>query len=318
MNTIAVLTSGGDSPGMNACIRSVVRYGISAGLKVYGVMRGYTGLIENDMTLMTERSVGNIIHVGGTILKTSRCKEFMTDEGVDTAAQNLKSRGIDGLVVIGGDGSFRGARELAKRGILVACIPGTIDNNLFYTDYTLGFDTAVNTVVDLVNNVRDTSISHDRVSIVEVMGAGCGDIALTAGLASGADVILVPEVKWSVDDVCHKLANARKHNKQCSIIVLSEHVCDPNDLAKMIQVKSGIECRSVILGHVQRGGSPTAFDRNLGSRCGAKAVEMLLQGECGVVGYKNGKIIYVSIEDALHGNRKFNMNDYILAQKLSF
>lgn len=318
MNTIAVLTSGGDSPGMNACIRSVVRFGIASGLKVFGVMRGYTGLIENDMFQMTERSVGNIIHVGGTILKTARCKEFMTDEGVDLAAQNLKARGIDGLVVIGGDGSFRGARELAKRGILVACIPGTIDNNLFYTDYTLGFDTAVNTVVDLINNVRNTSVSHDRVSIVEVMGAGCGDIALNAGLASGADVILVPEVKWSIDSVCQKLLNAKKRKKQCSIIVLSEHVCDPNDLAKMIQTKTEIECRTVILGHVQRGGSPSTFDRNLGSLCGAKAVEMLIQGECGVVGYRNGKIIYVSIEDALHGTRKFDINKYILAQKLSF
>lgn len=318
MKTIAVLTSGGDSPGMNACIRSVVRYGISQGLRVFGVHRGYNGLIEDDMTLMTERSVGNIIQIGGTILKTARSKEFMTSEGIEKAIQNLKKRGIEGLVVIGGDGSFRGARELANRGILVACIPGTIDNNLFYTDYTLGFDTAVNTVVDLVNNVRDTSVSHDRVSIVEVMGAGCGDIALTAGLAAGADVILVPEVKWSIDDVCAKLSNARKHGKECSIVILSEHVCDPNDLAKMISLKSGIECRSVILGHVQRGGSPSAFDRNLGTRCGAKAVEMLIQGECGVVGYRNGKIIYVSVEEALHGTRKFNMNEYILAQKLSF
>lgn len=318
MNTIAILTSGGDSPGMNACIRSVVRYGISQGLKVYGVKRGYAGLIEDDIIQMTERSVGNIIQLGGTILKTARCKEFMTAEGVDKAVSNLKNRGIDGVVVIGGDGSFRGARELANRGILVACVPGTIDNNLYYTDYTLGFDTAVNTVVDLINNVRATSVSHDRVSIVEVMGAGCGDIALTSGLATGADVILVPEVKWSIDDVCLKLDRARKHGKECSIIILSEHVCDPNDLAKMISIKCGIECRSVILGHIQRGGSPSAFDRNLGTQCGARCVDMLMQGECGVVGYKNGKMIFVSIEDALHGNRKFNMDQYMLAQRLSF
>lgn len=318
MKSIAVLTSGGDCPGMNACIRSVVRYGISQGLKVYGIMRGYAGLIEDDFKLMTERSVGNIIQLGGTFLKTARCKEFMQPEGVDQAVQNLKKRGIDGLVVIGGDGSYKGARELAKRGIIVACVPGTIDNNLRYTDYTLGFDTAVNTVVDLVNNVRDTSISHDRVTIVEVMGAGCGDIALNAGLAAGADVILVPEVKWSIDDVCHKLSEARRTGKECSIIVLSEHVCDPSDLAKMIQAKSGIECRSVILGHVQRGGDPSAFDRNLATRCGAKCVDMLLQGESGAAGFKNGKIIFVPIEDAINGTRKFNMELYVLAQRLSF
>ncbi len=318
MNNIAVLTSGGDSPGMNACIRSVVRYGISQGLKVYGVRRGYAGLIEDDIVLMTERSVGNIIHVGGTMLKTARCKEFTTSAGVDKAVENLKKRNIDGIVVIGGDGTFKGARELIKRGILVAGVPGTIDNNLFYTDYTLGYDTAVNTVVDLVNNVRDTSMSHDRVSIIEVMGAGCGDVALSAGLAAGADVILVPEVKWSIDDVCDKLNKAKKCGKQCSIIILSEHVCDPNDLAKMITVKSGLDCRSVILGHVQRGGSPTAFDRNLGTNYGAKAVEKIMQGESGVVGFRGGKYIFVPIEDAFKQNRKFNMDEYILAQRLSF
>lgn len=318
MNNIAVLTSGGDSPGMNACIRSVVRYGISQGLKVYGVRRGYAGLIEDDIILMTERSVGNIIHVGGTMLKTARCKEFTTPAGVDKAVENLKKRNIDGVVVIGGDGTFKGARELINRGILVAGVPGTIDNNLFYTDYTLGYDTAVNTVVNLVNNVRDTSMSHDRVSIIEVMGAGCGDVALSSGLAAGADVILVPEVKWSIDDVCDKLNKAKKCGKQCSIIILSEHVCDPNDLAKMITVKSGLDCRSVILGHVQRGGSPTAFDRNLGTNYGAKAVERIMQGESGVVGFRGGKYIFVPIEDAFKQVRKFDMDEYILAQRLSF
>ena len=318
MNNIAVLTSGGDCPGMNACIRSVVRYGISQGLKVFGVNRGYQGLIDDDIKLMTERTVGNIIHMGGTILKTARCKEFMTPEGVDKAVENLKKRKIDGIVVIGGDGTFKGARELEKRGILIACVPGTIDNNLYYTDYTLGYDTATNTVVNLINNVRDTSVSHDRVTIVEVMGAGCGDLALNAGLAAGADVILVPEVKWSIDEVAEKLLEAKKHGKQCSIICLSEHVCDPADLAKMIQVKSGIESRFVILGHVQRGGIPTAFDRNLATNFGAKAVEHLMQGECGVVGFRFGKYIFVSVEEALNGNRKFNVDEYLLAQRLSF
>ncbi len=318
MKNIAVLTSGGDSPGMNACIRAIVRYGISEGLKVFGVARGYSGLVGDEIVLLSERSVGNIIHTAGTILKTSRCKEFMTSEGVDKAVFNLKKKNIDGVIVIGGDGSMKGARELSKRGIKVACVPGTIDNNLFYTDYTLGFDTAVNTVVDLINNVRNTSLSHDRVSIVETMGAGCGDIALESGLAAGADVILVPEVAWSVDDVCKRLIDAKKHNKQCSIIVVSEHVCDPADLAKMISQKCGIECRSLILGHVQRGGTPTAFDRNLGSLLGEKCVQMLLQGECGAAGYKNGKVIFVDIDSALSGTRKFDQEKYTLAQRLSF
>ncbi len=318
MNRIAVLTSGGDSPGMNACIRSVVRYGISQGLKVYGVRRGYAGLIEGDIKEMTERSVGNIIQTGGTILKSARCKEFMTAEGIEKAIDNLKKLNIDGLVVIGGDGSMRGAKELIERGICVACVPGTIDNNLFYTDYTLGFDTAVNTVVDLINNIRDTSMSHDRVSIVETMGAGCGDIALNAGLAVGADVILVPEVKWSIDDVCEKLIRAKKQGKLFSIIVLSEHVCDPNDLVKMISNKCEMDSRAVILGHIQRGGAPSTFDRNLGSLTGAKCVDMLLQEVSGVAGYKNGKIIYVSIDEALNSTRKFDIDKYNLAQRLSF
>ncbi len=318
MNKIAVLTSGGDSPCMNACVRAVVRYGISQGLKVFGVRRGYAGLIEDDIFAMSERSVGNIIQTGGTILKTARCKEFLTQEGQNKAIENLKKHEIDGLVVIGGDGSMRGAKELISRGIQVACVPGTIDNNLYYTDYTLGFDTAVNTVVNLINNVRDTSMSHDRVSIIETMGAGCGDLALTAGLAAGADVILVPEVKWSIDDVCEKLIRAKKQGKQFSLIVLSEHVCDPNDLAKMIATKTEMDCRAVILGHVQRGGMPSVFDRNLGSRCGAKCVDMLIQGESGAAGMRNGKIIFVPIDDALHGSRKFDADEYILAQRLSF
>ncbi len=318
MKNIAVLTSGGDSPGMNACIRAVVRYGISQGLNVYGVKRGYSGLIENDMELMTTRSVGNIIQTGGTILKTARCNEFKTEEGLSKALKNLREREIEGLVVIGGDGSFRGAEKLIQNGILCACVPGTIDNNLFYTDYTLGFDTATNTVVNMINNVRDTSMSHDRVSIIETMGAGCGDLALNAGLASGADVIIVPEVNFSVEEICKKLINARNHHKEFSIIVLSEHIIEASELARQITEHCGLECRWLILGHVQRGGSPTAFDRNLGTNFGARAVEELLKNNCGVVGYRDGKYIYVTIEEALNGTRKFNEDEYRLAQKLSF
>ena len=318
MKNIAVLTSGGDSPGMNACIRAVVRYGISQGLNVYGVKRGYSGLIENDMELMTTRSVGNIIQTGGTILKTARCNEFKTEEGLSKALKNLREREIEGLVVIGGDGSFRGAEKLIQNGILCACVPGTIDNNLFYTDYTLGFDTATNTIVNMINNVRDTSMSHDRVSIIETMGAGCGDLALNAGLASGADVIIVPEVNFSVEEICKKLINARNHHKEFSIIVLSEHIIEASELARQITEHCGLECRWLILGHVQRGGSPTAFDRNLGTNFGARAVEELLKNNCGVVGYRDGKYIYVTIEEALNGTRKFNEDEYRLAQKLSF
>ena len=318
MKNIAVLTSGGDSPGMNACIRAVVRYGISQGLNVYGVKRGYSGLIENDMELMTTRSVGNIIQTGGTILKTARCNEFKTEEGLSKALKNLREREIEGLVVIGGDGSFRGAEKLIQNGILCACVPGTIDNNLFYTDYTLGFDTATNTVVNMINNVRDTSMSHDRVSIIETMGAGCGDLALNAGLASGADVIIVPEVNFTVEEICKKLINARNHHKEFSIIVLSEHIIEASELARQITEHCGLECRWLILGHVQRGGSPTAFDRNLGTNFGARAVEELLKNNCGVVGYRDGKYIYVTIEEALNGTRKFNEDEYRLAQKLSF
>ncbi len=318
MKNIAILTSGGDSPGMNACIRAVVRYGISKGMNVYGIYRGYTGLIDGQIKLMNERSVGNIIQTGGTILKTSRCPEFKTVEGRQKAIANLKKHNIEGLIVVGGDGSFRGARELINSGIVCACIPGTIDNNLFYTDYTIGYDTATNTVVDMINNVRDTSISHDRVSVVETMGAGCGDIALSAGLAAGADAIIVPEIEFNIDDICNKLIRAREHKKEGSIVVLSEHVCDVNELVKTIEEKCKIECRAVILGHIQRGGSPSAFDRNLATKFGVVAVDELIKGESGVVGYKNGKYIYVTIEKALSTKQQFNIGDYMLAERLSF
>lgn len=318
IRNIAVLTSGGDSPGMNACIRAVVRCGIANGLSVYGVYRGYTGLINNEIKLLNERSVGNIIQLGGTFLKTARCKEFMTGEGVDKAVANLRKHNIDALVVIGGDGTFRGANELIKRGIKCACIPATIDNNLFYTNYTIGYDTATNTVTNLINNFRDTSISHDRVSIIEVMGAGCGDIALCSGLAAGADVIIVPEIKLDIDNICDKLMKARKHAKEGSIVILSEKICDINKLAEVIHSRCGLECRTAVLGHLQRGGSPSAFDRNLATRSGAIAVEHLIHDECGVVGYKDGQYIYVSIEEALSAKQVFDLGGYKLAEKLSF
>lgn len=318
MKNIAILTSGGDSPGMNACVRAVVRYGISKGINVYGVSRGYSGLIDGKIKLMDERSVGNIIQTGGTILKTSRCPDFKTKEGREKAIKNLKKFGIEGLVVVGGDGTFRGAKELIKEGIICACIPATIDNNLFYTDFTIGFDTATNTVVNMLNNIRDTSYSHDRITLVEVMGAGCGDIALCSGLAAGADAIIVPEIEFNLDDICNKLIRARKHKKEGSIVVVSEHVCKTSELAGIIEKKCGLECRVVILGHIQRGGSPSAFDRNLAAKYGVVAVDEILKGESGVVGYKDGKYIFVSIDKALSAKQNFNISDYMLAEKLSF
>jgi len=318
MKNIAILTSGGDSPGMNACIRAVVRYGISKGLNVFGIYKGYSGLINGQIKPLNERSVGNIIHTGGTILRTSRCPEFKTEEGQEKAIKNLQKYGIEGLVVIGGDGSYRGAECLIKKGILCACIPGTIDNNLFYTDFTVGYDTASNTIVNMVNYVRDTTLSHDRISIIETMGAGCGDLALTAGLAAGADVIIVPEVEMHIDDVCNKLIRAREHKKEGSIVVVSEKVCNINELAKVIEERCKLECRTVILGHVQRGGSPSAFDRNIAARFGVIAVDELIKGESGAVGQKNGKYIYVPIDKALKTKQNFNVSDFMLAEKLSF
>lgn len=318
MKNIAIITSGGDSPGMNACIRAVVRYGISKGMNVYGVSRGYTGLIDGSITLLNERSVGNIIQTGGTILKTSRCPEFKTEEGRQKAIKNLKKYKIEGLIVIGGDGTFRGANELINQGIVCACIPATIDNNLFYTDYTIGFDTARNTVVNMLNNIRDTSYSHDRITLVETMGAGCGDIALSAGLAAGADAIIVPEIEFNIDDICNKLIRARAHKKEGSIVVVSEHVCDLNELARVIQEKCNVECRTVNLGHIQRGGSPTAFDRNLATKYGVVAVDELVKNNSGVVGIKNNEYIYVSISQAISAKQEFNISDYMLAEKLSF
>ncbi len=318
MKNIAIITSGGDAPGMNACVRAVVRYGISKGLNVYGVYKGYTGLIEGKIKLLDERSVGNIIQTGGTFLRTSRCPEFMTLEGQQKAIKNLQKYGIEALVVIGGDGTFRGANELIRQGIMCACIPATIDNNLFYTDYTIGFDTARNTVVNVINNIRDTSFSHERISVVETMGAGCGDLALSAGLAVGADAIIVPEVQFNIDDICNKLIRAKEHKKEGSIVVVSEKVCDINELAKTIEMRCKMECRTIVLGHIQRGGSPSAFDRNISTRYGVVAVDELLKGESGVVGYKNGKYIYVSIEKALSAKQNFDIGDYMLAEKLSF
>lgn len=319
MKTIGVLTSGGDAPGMNAAIRAVVRTGIYHGLKVMGIERGYNGLINGQIREMDLSSVGDIIHRGGTILRTARCEEFKTEEGRRKALTVLKVFGIEGLVVIGGDGSFRGAQKLSHAGIKTIGIPGTIDNDLAYTDYTIGFDTALNTVLDSVSKIRDTSASHGRANIIEVMGRHCGDIALYAGLAGGAESIIVPEEDFDIDNICKKLIQGKNRGKLHSIIMLAEGIgTNAFELGKEIEEKTGIETRVTILGHVQRGGSPTAFDRIIASKMGAKAVELLMNGKSGrAIGIKNNKLIDMDIDEALAEEKSFDKETYELTDILS-
>lgn len=320
MKTIAVLTSGGDSPGMNAAIRAVVRYGIYNDLKVLGIKEGYKGLMEGNVEEMELSSVANIIQRGGTILRSARSQEFMTERGREKALNILKVFKIDGLVVIGGDGTFKGARDLSLLGVPVIGVPGTIDNDLGYTDYTIGFDTVVNTVVDAIGKIRDTTESHGRASIIEVMGRHCGDIALQAGLAGGADSVIVPEVGLEETNICKKLIDSRNRGKRHSIIIFAEGVGDvtPYELGDLIKKNTDIDTRVTILGHLQRGGSPSAFDRMLASKLGAKAVQLLLDGKSSrLVGRRDGKIIDEDIEVALSIEKVFDEETYKLTDILS-
>ena len=318
MKKIGVLTSGGDAPGMNAAIRSVTRTAIFRNLKVVGIKRGYQGLIEGDIENMNLSSVGDIIHRGGTILRSARSKEFMTEKGFQKALDVLKIFGIDGLIVIGGDGSFKGAKKLSENGFATIGVPGTIDNDLGYTDYTIGFDTAVNTVVNAIGNLRDTSSSHGRANIVEVMGRHCGDIALFAGLAGGAENIIIPEIDFEMDEICKKLISGRNRGKLHSIIIVAEGVGKPYDIAAEIQERTDIETRVTIMGHLQRGGTPTAQDRILASRLGAKGVELLLEGEKGkVVGIKENRIVDLDIDEAFKVDKEIDRGIYELTKILS-
>lgn len=318
MKRIGVLTSGGDAPGMNAALRAVVRVAICSGLKVSGIKRGYQGLIEGDIEDMDVSSVGDIIHRGGTKLRTARCEEFKTPEGLERGLEVLRMFNIDGLVVIGGDGSFQGAKKLANAGFPTIGIPATIDNDLEYTDYTIGFDTALNTVVDAISKVRDTSTSHDRASILEVMGRNCGDIALYAGLAGGAESIIIPELDNDVDDICRKLIQGRNRGKLHNIILLAEGVGKPYDWAETIYEKTGVEVRVSVIGYLQRGGTPTAFDRILASRMGAKAIELLQEGKAGrALGIKGHDIIDLDIDDALDMHKSIDMDLVKTAGQLS-
>lgn len=318
MQKIALLTSGGDAPGMNAAIRAVVRTGIYHNLEVYGIERGYAGLIEGVMHKLNLGSVADIIQRGGTILHTARSKEFMTPEGRQNALDNLKRNEIDGLVVIGGDGSFRGAIELNKLGFPVIGVPGTIDNDIYGTELTIGFDTAINTVIDAINRIRDTATSHERVFLVEVMGRNSGWIALEAGLAGGAESILVPEFEPDYNQIVERIQRGIDRGKRHSIILVAEGVDSAYNVGKRIEEIMGIDIRVTVLGHIQRGGTPTAVDRVIASRMGGMAVELLLKGKSNLMtGIIGKKIVTVSLDDAINKKKELDFEAYNLAGILS-
>ena len=301
VKTIGVLTSGGDAPGMNAAIRAVVRQAITKGLNVKGIKRGYAGLLQEEIIDMHAQDVSDIIQRGGTILQTARCMDFTTPEGQQKGAEICKKHGIDGVVVIGGDGSFKGAQKLAEHGINTIGLPGTIDLDIASTEYTIGFDTAVNTAMEAIDKVRDTSTSHERCSIIEVMGRGAGYIALWCGIANGAEDILLPE-KYNYDEqmIVNHIIENRKRGKKHHIIINAEGIGHSTSMAKRIEAATGLETRATILGHMQRGGSPTCKDRVYASTMGAKAVDLLLEGKTNrVVGYRHGEFVDFDIDEAL-------------------
>jgi 6-phosphofructokinase 1 len=318
MKRIGVLTSGGDSPGMNAAIRAVVRKAIYHGVEVYGIYHGYAGLIAGNIKKLEVGDVGDIIHRGGTMLYTARCPEFKTLEGQLKGIEQLKKHGIEGLVVIGGDGSYQGAKKLTEHGFPCVGVPGTIDNDIPGTDFTIGFDTALNTVIDAIDKIRDTATSHERTYVIEVMGRHAGDIALWAGLAGGAESILIPEADYDMDDIINRLKRGHERGKKHSIIIVAEGVGSGVEFGKRIEEATGFETRVTVLGHVQRGGSPTAFDRVLASRLGARAVELLLEGKGGrCVGIQNNKLVDHDIIEALAQKHTIEQKMYQLSKELS-
>lgn len=318
MRTIGVLTSGGDAPGMNAAIRAVVRYGIYNNINVLGIQRGYRGLVDNDIEKMNLSSVADIIHRGGTTLGTARCERFMTEEGFEEALETIRYRDIDGLVVIGGDGSFKGAKELSEAGVKTIGIPGTIDNDLAYTDYTIGFSTALETILDAISKIRDTSSSHERTIIMEVMGRNCGDLALYSGLAGGAEMVLIPEVDINIEEVAEKITQGMARGKKHSIIMLAEGAGNAYSIRDKINEYIDVPIRCTVLGYIQRGGTPVSYDRLLGSRMGANAVECLIKGNNNVLlGTKKGEIFDMDIEEALNVKKKFDKEAFELTKILS-
>lgn len=318
MRKLAVLTSGGDSPGMNAAIRAVVRYGIYNNINVVGIRNGFEGLVEGNHMEMNLSSVADIIHRGGTILGSARSKEFMEEEGFQKALRNIKYLGIEGLVIIGGGGSFKGAMKLEKAGVSTVCIPGTIDNDLPYTKYTLGFFTALTTVLESVEKIRDTSSSHNRSNVIEVMGRDCGDIALYAGLAGGAEMVIIPEIEHNIDEVCDKIMQGRARGKRHSIIILAEGAGDAKEISERIEQKTGIITRYSILGYTQRGGAPAAYDRLIGSQMGAHAVKLLCQNKRNrAVGTDGGQVFDMDLDEAVAVKKVFDESTYELTKILS-
>ncbi len=319
MKTIGVLTSGGDAPGMNAAVRAVVRAGCENGFRVMGIRRGYNGLMQGDMFEMNLRSVSNIINRGGTILYSARSPEFKTEEGLQKALKVAKDVNMEGIVVIGGDGSFRGARDLSLRGVNCVGIPGTIDNDIACSDYTIGYDTAMNTVLEMVDRLRDTSESHDRCTVVEVMGRRAGYIALNAGIACGATSILIPEVEYDFQrDVIERMKRTQKTGKRHFIIVVAEGIGGVEEMAKRIERETGVETRATVLGHVQRGGHPTVRDRVTASLMGYKAVELLKEGIGNrVLAINKDEIVDYDIFEALNMKKSLIIEEYKIAHEIS-
>lgn len=318
IKTIGVLTSGGDAPGMNAAIRAVVRRGLSSGLNVKGIYKGYSGLLNEEIKDMTARDVSDTIERGGTILYTARCAEMRTEEGQQQAAEICRKHGIDGLVVIGGDGSFAGAQKLANLGINTIGLPGTIDLDIACTEYTIGFDTAVNTAMEAIDKVRDTSTSHERCSIIEVMGRNAGYIALWCGIANGAEDILLPErYDGNEQYLINRIIENRKRGKKHHIIINAEGIGHSTSMARRIEAATGIETRATIIGHIQRGGTPTCKDRVYASIMGARAAELLAEGKSNrIVAYKDGKFVDFDIQEALNMKKDIPEEQYEVSKLL--
>lgn len=311
MRRIAILTSGGDTPGMNAAIHSVVMTAKSNGISVIGVEKGYKGLIEGRLFELHSKDVRGIVNKGGTMLKTARCLEMKTEEGRAQAVKVLNAFGVEGLVVIGGDGSFKAAKILSNMGIATVGLPGTIDNDLAYTDFTIGFDTAVNCVVEEISKIRDTMLSHERIGVIEVMGNKCGDIALNAGVAGEVENIIVPEVPFDIDSICDSLNKRAIKGLKTSLIIISEGAGKGEAVANYLRAKTGFDVKAIKLGYVQRGGTPTAFDRLIAIRMGTKAVELLMEGKAGrVVGVHDNRIVDYDINEALKKKLMFERSLY--------